>query len=110
MSYEVLPTDNFIREAKKFAKKYRSLHLDIEKLKDELQEDPTSGIHLGNDVYKLRMAISSKGQGKRGGARIITYVYVDNEQVYLMSIYDKSDKKNVTQAEIEFFLSQIDFD
>lgn len=55
-------------------KKYRSLKSELENLGKELSENPTSGTPLGNDVYKVRLAISSKGKGKSGGARVITCV------------------------------------
>jgi len=74
MSYNVIPTDNFNREAKKLAKKHHSLKSDLIALRKELLENPTKGIHLGNSVYKMRMAITSKGKGKSGGARLfLTY-------------------------------------
>lgn len=44
------------------------------------------------------MAIASKGKGKSGGARVITYTIVAAEmegRVYLMNIYDKSDFSTV---------------
>jgi hypothetical protein len=50
---------------------------------------------LGNDTYKIRIAIKSKGKGKSGGGRVITYVVKDNEEVYLLTIYDKSEFENV---------------
>ena len=110
MSFEIVPTDNFKTEVKKLAKKHRSLKKDIESLENELIEQPTKlGEHLGNSVYKIRLAIKSKGKGKSGGARVITYVYIENEQVFLVSIYDKSQKETISQKEIDYLLKQIDF-
>lgn len=48
--------------------------------------------------YKVHMAIRSKGKGKSGGARAITYVRVVNRVVVLLIIYDKSEKENITDA------------
>jgi len=72
-----------------------------------LVEDPTLGTHLGNNAYKLRMAITSKGKGKSGGARVITYVYVQEETVFLMSVYDKSEKDNISDAKIKAIIEKI---
>jgi hypothetical protein len=58
------------------------------------------GIPIGNDCYKIRMAITSKGKGKSGGARIITHVLVKKENIYMLSIYDKSEVENITDADI----------
>ncbi len=52
------------------------------------------GDELTPGVRKIRMAIASKGRGKSGGARVITYTIVvkENEgRVYLIEIYDKGD-------------------
>jgi len=110
MSYEIVPTNNFNREIKKLAKKYRSIVDDLEKLGNELIQNPTKGDNLGNNIFKVRMAISSKGKGKSGGARIITYVYVDGEKIFLLSIYDKSEKENISDIEIKHFLKDIDIE
>jgi hypothetical protein len=110
MNYEVIPTDNFKREVKKLAKKYQSIVNDLEKLEKELSKKPTSGTHLGNGVYKVRMAIRTKGIGKSGGARVITYIYYEGEKVFLMSIYDKSEKDNITDTEISQILNDIDIE
>jgi mRNA-degrading endonuclease RelE of RelBE toxin-antitoxin system len=100
MSYSIVLTDHFKKEAKKLTKKYRSLKAELENLGRELTENPTIGTPLGNDVYKIRLAISSKGKGRSGGARVISCVKVVNEKVYLVSIYDKSRLENLTKDQI----------
>jgi hypothetical protein len=42
----------------------------------QLEAQPKSGTPIGNDCYKIRMTISSKGKGKSGGARVITHVHI----------------------------------
>ena len=70
------------------------------------------GESLGHHTYKNRMAIVSKGKGKSGGARVITYnlQQVNEEEVLitLMSIYDKSDIENVSDAYIRSLVQQIE--
>ena len=56
-----------------------------------MSENPATGTPLGNDAYKIRIAIKSKGKGKSGGARIITYLLTANKEIYLMTIYDKAE-------------------
>ena len=58
---------------KRRVKKIPSLKIEIARLIADLQENPSTGTALGNDCYKIRLAIASKGKGKSGGARIITY-------------------------------------
>ena len=64
MSYSIQLSDNFKKEAKKLNKKYASLKDELAELFEELQENLTLGTSLGNDIYKIRLAITSKGKGK----------------------------------------------
>ena len=50
------------------------------------------------------MAITSKGKGESGGARIITCVKIIEEYVYLLTIYNKSDKESVSDKELDMLL------
>ena len=91
MTFRIKITSNFDKEAKPLIKKYSSFKTDIAGLIDELEINPQLGIPLGHNLYKVRIAITSKGRGKSGGARIITYVILENETVHLISIYDKAE-------------------
>jgi mRNA-degrading endonuclease RelE of RelBE toxin-antitoxin system len=104
MSYRVELTDNFKKEAEKLIKKYASLRTEIAVLGKELGENPTIGTLLGNDVYKIRLSITSKNKGKSGGARIISFVKIIDETVYLLSIYNKGDKDSISDKEIKELL------
>jgi hypothetical protein len=88
------------------SKKYPSIFSDLDELGDELAINPTQGKSLGGNYYKVRLAISSKGKGKSGGARLITFVKIIDEQVYLSFIYDKSEKEDITKKEFELIKSQ----
>jgi mRNA-degrading endonuclease RelE of RelBE toxin-antitoxin system len=101
MSYKIELTDNFKNEAKKLIKKYASLRTEITELGKELAENPTFGTPLGNDVYKIRLAIASKNKGKSGGARVMSFVKVTDTTVLLFSIYNKGDKDSISDKEIE---------
>lgn len=95
MSYSVIPIEKFKKDAKRLVKKYPSLKKELIELSSILRENPTTGTSLGNNAYKIRIAIKSKGSGKSGGARIITYLVVENKEVYLLTIYDKSELDSV---------------
>ena len=68
MSYKIDLSRNFKKEAKKLIKKYSSLKAELAGLFAELEDNPTKGIPLGNDVYKIRLVVASKVKGKSGGA------------------------------------------
>ena len=76
-------------------KKYPSLKQDLAELVVSLSEDPTQGTSLGQNCYKIRLAIRSKQQGKSGGARIITCLLLEAEKITLLSIYDKSEQSDI---------------
>ncbi len=97
---EVVVTANFKRRYKPLAKRHRSLQQDVLELIGSLEEDPTQGTPIGKDCYKIRLAIRSKGGGKSGGARAITYVRLLKGKVYLLTIYDKTDQASLTQKEL----------
>jgi hypothetical protein len=104
MSYSVKSIEVFERQTKKLTKKYPSLKSELLVLVRELKENPDQGTAIGKSCYKIRLAIKSKGKGKSGGARVIINLVVANETVYLLSIYDKSDKENLTDKELDELL------
>lgn len=98
MSFNLLPTPDFDKKVKALAKKHRSIKQDLKDLASSLKENPFQGIELRPGIRKIRMAITSKGRGKSGGARVITYTVVAAESggdVYLIDIYDKADYSTV---------------
>jgi len=101
MSYKILLTNRFEKELKRLVKKFPSLKEEFALLINDLNTNPTSGTFLGNDCYKIRIAISSKGKGKSGGARAISYVYVESNTIYLLTIYDKSEKEDLKTNELK---------
>ena len=104
VTFEYLP--EFERRAKALAKKYRSFVDDYNTFLDELERNP-----FGGNIYKHRMAIASKGKGKSGGARVITYNLKQTDAdvtITLMSIYDKAEISNVTDAYLRQLVKEIE--
>ena len=93
-------TKNFDKSVKKLFKKYPSLIKDLQLLKVELLNNPTAGISLGKNCYKIRMSIASKSKGKSGGARVITYVKIENKLITLLDVYDKGDLEAISEKEL----------
>lgn len=104
--------DEFERGAKALRKKYPSFESDYDTFLNELEKNPFSGESLGQHTYKNRMAIASKGKGKSGGARVITYNIQqqgeDEVLITLMTIYDKSEIDNVSDAYLRSLVQQIE--
>ncbi len=108
MSYNILTIPPFDKQLKRLAKKYPSIKSDITDLAKQIIEEPTTGKSLGKDCYKIRMAIKSKGKGKSGGARVITHFAISDDTIYLLTIYDKSDKEDLTDNELSELLNFIE--
>lgn len=80
MSYNLHVSSYFAKEAKRLSKKYPSFKHDLDKFKKSLQENPLQGTELSPGIRKIRMAIESKHKGISGGARVITYNVLAQEQ------------------------------
>lgn len=101
----VYPT--FKKTAKVLAKKYNTFAQDYESLLESLKADPNLGTDLGNGLRKIRVSIKSKGKGKSGGARVISYVLHRTEtEVNLLYVYDKSNRSSISSKELQQLLKQ----
>ena len=101
MNYSVELSANFKKEAKRLTKKYPSLKAELIELFAILEQNPTFGIPLGNDIYKIRLAVASKNKGKSGGARVLSFVKVTETTVLLFSIYSKGEVDTLTDKQIQ---------
>jgi len=107
MSYNVLTIPPFDRQLKRLTKKFPSLKAEYADLIEDLGKNPEKGIALGNNCFKIRLAIASKGRGKSGGARVITHFYIENETVFLLAIYDKNEQADISDRELKELLLEI---
>ncbi len=107
MSYSVVPTRSFLKKSKKLSKKYVSLKVELMELFEELAENPSLGIPLGDNRYKVKVAVKSKGKGKSGGVRIITYLITENEEIYTIDIYDKSERDSISDKELDSLIKKL---
>ena len=98
MNFKIHVTPDFLKSMKQLSKRYRSFKQDFKNFSDELRQNPLQGDELSPGIRKIRMAISSKGRGKAGGARVITYTFLVSEEsgdIYLIDLYDKADYSTV---------------
>jgi hypothetical protein len=107
MSYKVQSIAIFEKQAKKLIKKYPSLKAEIFEIIQALKINANLGISIGKNCFKIRIAIASKGKGKSGGARIITNFVIQEKTIYLLTIYDKSERENITDKELSELLEFI---
>ena len=90
----------FLQDVKKLSRKYRSIKSDIQHLLKVLEKSPHSGVSLGDNLYKIRVANSSIPTGKSGGFRVIIYQQI-KDQIVLISIYSKTQKDTLSDEELK---------
>lgn len=110
MSYSIITTHRFEKELKRLVKKFPSLKTEFAELIAKIIADPETGTFIGNNCYKIRLAINSKGKGKSHGARVITYLYIKSEIVYLLTIYDKGEKADLKPNELREMIESLELD
>lgn len=110
LNYTVLNTKSFKKQFARLSKKYSSLFNDIDDFKESIAKNPFQGESLGHGLYKVRMSITSKGQGKSGGARVITFVRIVDETVSLFAIYDKSEIENIPTHELINLIKRMEYE
>ena len=101
MNYNIESLEFFDKQLKRLVKKYPSLKEEFANVVRTLTVKPDHGTFIGDNSYKIRLGISSKGKGKSGGARIITHVRIVESTVYLLTIYDKSEQENLPQKQLD---------
>lgn len=107
MNFSVIPSDRFKKEAKRLIKEFPTLKQELADLSNTPTNAPATGTPLGNDPYKIRLAIKSKGKGKSGGGRVITYVVTDDKKVYLLPIYDKFEFDSIDDKTLRIIISSL---
>lgn len=107
MAFNIYYTPEFEKQLKRLAKKYQLLYKDIAELVKILEEKPDTGTPLGNNCYKIRVAVTSKGKGKSGGARVITCVILADKELFQADIYDKSEQENISVKRLKELAKQI---
>ena len=106
MSFKIFRTPEFSKHLKQLSKKYPSIKKDYETLLFALSHEPLQGQPLVQNCFKIRWNITFKKSGKRGGARVITFVKIEAETITLLDVYDKSEKDTLSPKELQSLLKQ----
>ena len=100
MDFNIIVLDSFKQNFKTLQKKYKNIKNDFKKLTVELKNNPQAGVVLQHNCYKLRVANSSIPTGKSGGFRTIYYFLSESRTIYLIAIYSKTKKENISENEL----------
>ena len=101
-------SEDFRAAYKRLKKRHKSLEQDFEQLLTSLLQNPMQGVELDGGARKVRLAITSKGRGKSGGARVIIRVRIVRDELQLLYIYDKSDFENISDAYLRDVLKRME--
>ena len=110
MKNSVTATPYFVARFKKFKKKFPSLSQELAGLETALIDNPNLGTNLGANIFKIRLASKSKGAGKSGGFRIITFLLKESEkgyEIFLLTIYEKSEESNISKDLLQLLVRKI---
>ncbi|WP_436663527.1 hypothetical protein ACOALA_13365 [Alicyclobacillus acidoterrestris] len=107
MQYNVIPTPAFQKDFKYYKKKYKSFHGYMKDIVEELERGNLVGIEVdglalpeNESAYKVRLANPDANKGTSGGFRLLYYVVKDNGDIYLLTVYSKSDREDIPRKEI----------
>lgn len=87
-------------ETPEFERRARSLMSEAERLEviDFVARNPMTGVAIGGGVRKFRFA--RPGGGKSGGYRVIHFYSPDDgTPIFLITVFAKNEKANLTAAE-----------
>ena len=92
-------------EAPAFAR-FRDRYLDDDgfaELQQYLAKNPEGGdiVPGAGGIRKLRWRDPHRGKGRRGGLRIIYYCFLSEQEIWLLTLYDKDEAADLTKEERE---------
>ncbi len=106
----VIFSRQFTHEFKRLQKRYRHIGDDLHLLLDDLKQGETPGDQVpgvGYPAYKVRVQNRDGQSGKRGGYRVLYYLRV-KDTIYLITIYSKRERDNITGEEIRRLIQAIE--
>ncbi len=99
---------DFKASYKRLKKRHKSLETDFENLLASLLQNPQQGVELSGGARKIRLAITSKGRGRSGGARVIIRFLIIADELQLLYIYDKSDLSDISDSYLNDLLKRME--
>lgn len=110
MTYNVQLTPSFKHSVKKLKRRYAHIQDDIRDGVELLLQIPKLGVVIPNSggIRKVRLPNRDAKRGKSGGYRLLYYLEDDQSQtLYLLLVYSKSDRADVTQRELMQLLDEV---
>ena len=64
-----------------------------------LADHPEAGDEIGGTGGARKVRVAGRGKGKSGGYRVITFYSGEDVPVFLLAVYSKGDRANLSKAE-----------
>ncbi|MEA3360982.1 MAG: type II toxin-antitoxin system RelE/ParE family toxin [Thermodesulfobacteriota bacterium] len=110
MSYEAYLSETFQKCIKILKKKYRRVKDDLYDVIQSLEENPSIGDPIPGwkkEIWKIRVTSSDIKKGKRSGFRLIYLWKKGDFRIYLLAVYFKGIKEEISKTEIESLLKKL---
>jgi hypothetical protein len=91
-------------------RKYRRITDDLTEVVEGLEQAPESGDAITGyeqTVWKIRCRSTDMRRGQSGGFRLIYFWPPESQDIYLLLVYAKSEKSDVTAAELDQLLQAL---
>jgi hypothetical protein len=72
---------------------------EIGRLVDILAENPTTGELIVGTGGCRKVRVAGRGKGKSGGYRTITFYVSENLPVFLLTVFSKGERTNLSKSE-----------
>lgn len=106
--YRFIILPHFKKHLKRYAKKYRHLKEAVISVLEQF--DKRQHIHIGRNVYKIRLKTKDIARGKSKSFRMLIFIAEASRYLVPICIYLKSDRENITKKEINDHLEIILFE
>jgi mRNA-degrading endonuclease RelE of RelBE toxin-antitoxin system len=74
---------------------------ELARLQAYITKRPDAGAVIKGSGGLRKLRWSAGGKGKRGGVRVIYYWLIRDDQIFLLTIYGKSQVEDLTRAGVE---------
>lgn len=91
----VVQTEDFVKAAKAAG----LAEDEVLSIVTQLSENPQLGDLLVGTGGARKWRVPAKGKGKSGGARVVSYFAADDVPVFLLDVFTKGEKINLSQKE-----------
>jgi hypothetical protein len=91
----VIETPSFLRDAKTAGLSDQ----DRMEIVDFVACHPTAGVEIKGTGGARKVRFAGKGRGKSGGYRVITFYSGDDIPAFLLNVFAKNEKTDLSQAE-----------